>query len=91
MINNELYEEVNFINGLKEDLEELRTKECFKRHTPDYYEERRYYTLFHTSIPKSLLLSKCYLAFVEQYIHNGERLFVAINKFIEVYENENME
>lgn len=85
MTNKEIIEEVAFIDNLKEDLEKLRTKECFKRHTPDYYEERRYYNLFHTSIPKSLLLSKCYLAFVEQYIHNGERLFVAIKKFIEVY------
>ena len=91
MINRTAIKEVGFIRTLKADLEELRTKECFNRHTPDYYEERIYYNWFHESIPKSLLLSKCYLAFVELYIQNGESLFVAIKRFIEVYENESME
>ena len=88
MTNRAIIKEVGFIRTLKVDLEELRTKECYERHTPDYYEERTYYNWFHESIPKSLLLSKCYLAFVEQYIQNGESLFIAVKKFIEVYEND---
>lgn len=90
MINNELSKEVNFINGLKEDLEELRTKEHFQRHTPDYYAERVYYNLFHEQMPHSLQAHKCYLAFVKSYIENGESLFIAIKKFVEAYEYEVM-
>ena len=86
MTNRAIIEEVGFIGKLKVDLEELRTKDCFKRHTPEYYEERTYYNWFHESIPKSLLLSDCYIAFVEHYIRNGESLFVAIKRFIEAYE-----
>ena len=88
MTNKEIIEEVAFIDDLKEDLDILASEECYQRHTPDYYEERVYYNWFHEFIPKSLLLSKCYLAFVEQYIQNGESLFIAIKKFIEAYENE---
>lgn len=77
-----------FIEDLKEDLEILRG-ESYQRHDPDYYDEVNYYNSFLLSIPQSLLLSKCFLTFINVYREQGKSLYEAVSAFLEEYEKEN--
>jgi hypothetical protein len=74
-----------FIEELKEDLDTLRG-ESYQRHTPEFYDEVSYYNDFHKFIPQSLILSKCYLAFISLYSEQGKSLFEAISAFLEEYD-----
>jgi hypothetical protein len=80
--------EFDFIAHIQKDLVKLQSETCYQRNNPSYYEEVEYYNLFHRLIPKSLLLSSCYYAFVQSYIIENESLFDAITKFIKEYEDE---
>lgn len=74
-----------FIEELKEDLETLKG-ESYQRHVPEFYDEVRYYNDFHQLIPQSLILSKCYLAFISLYREQCKSLFEAISAFLEEYD-----
>lgn len=73
-----------FITELEADLESLKG-DSFQRHTPEYYDEVMYYNNFHQTIPQSLLLSNCYLSFINVYRTEGKSLFEAVSAFLEEY------
>ncbi len=76
-----------FITDLREDAATTLSGESYQRHEPEYFDEVTYYNWFHRYIPQELLLSDCYLQFINLY-RAGKNLQESVRAFLEVYDNQ---